>query len=149
MRTTGLFRIMCRRELPELRTVETRNGETSVLNLELVQYFNPEGTVSPWMKVTLWGAQAEKFAPLVEHNHAVYLDGDLQFEGYVTEAFDSEGNEKAVNRIKPIFKKINEFRLVNVVRPPSDFDGDVAENPIVQQAAAAAAGEGDYDEIPF
>lgn len=151
MRTVGNFRIMCRDEAPTLRTVNTRQDQaTSVLNLNLVSYWTPEGQASPWIKLTLWGAQAEKFVDLVEHNQAVYVDGDLQFDGYVTEAYDSDGNEKPINRISPVFKKVAEFRLVNVVKTQrAETEATPTRDPIAERAGAAAAGRPDYDDIPF
>ena len=149
MKTTGLFRIMARNETPELRTVQVRGNDSSVLNLNVVQYWNPEGTVSPWMKVTLWGIQAEKYVNLIEHNQAVYLEGDIQFEGYVTEAFDSNGQVKDINRIKPVFKKVNEFRLVNVIKTPREEEELGPTSDPVATAAATAANQTNYDDIPF
>lgn len=141
-RQIGLYRIMCKDEAPSLRTVEVRGESTSVLNLNLVQYWTPEGQVSPWHKITLWGKQAESFVDLVGHNQACYLDGDLQYEGYTSEV----GGE-TVNKFSPVFKRINEFRLVNVVKLPRQEEGS-QESSIAAKASKAATKE-ETDDIPF
>ncbi len=144
----GLFRIMCRDEVPTIKTVTARGQETSVLNLNLVQYSTKEGNASPWFKLTLWGWQAEKYAGLIQHNHACYVDGDVQFESYVTKAFKENGEQWDVNRISPKFEKLTEFRLVNVVTPPRDEE-ESAPSSIAQRASAAANSGTGYDDIPF
>lgn len=150
-RYIGLFRVMCKDSAPELRTVNTSKGETSVLNLNLVQYFTPGDYASPWIKVTLWGRQAEDYVALVNHNQGVYLDADLQYEGYVTEARNASGEDIAINRFSPKVARINEFRLVNVVKLPR-VDQEVESatpSPVVAAAATAANTADSYSDMPF
>ena len=151
-RQVGLYRIMCRDEVPELRTVETRNGESSVLNLNLVAYSTPDGQASPWIKLTLWGNQAERYAPLIEHNHACFVDGDLLYDGYTVEAFDAAGEKKTINRISPTFKRLQEFRLVSVVKLNREESESSAPSSVASSAALAASNasaNAAYDEMPF
>ena len=138
--TIGLFRIMLRDgEKPEIKTVNTRNGDTSVLNLNIVQYFTPGDFVSPWIKLTLWGKQAETYVNLIDHNQACYLEADIQYEGFVTEAKNAAGEDWAINRFNPKVNKVREFRLVNVVKPPRQEDRDTptAEPSSVVTAAVS------------
>jgi single-stranded DNA-binding protein len=135
---------MCRDEKPQLKQVGENNKK--VLELKLVPYWTPDNYSTPWIDLTLWEEKAEQYVNLVEHNQAVYLDADLQFRGYTTKTYDANGDEKVVNRTSPTIARINDFKLVNVIKPERSEETS-APSSIAETAKAAATV--DPDDIPF
>lgn len=150
---TGLFRIMAKDGV-ELRKVNTKNGMTSVLNVKVVKYWTPEDKGSPWHNVTLWGSEAERYENAITHNHAVYIEGDLDFETYDQTFTLADGTEKTITRQTPSFRRVSEFRLVDVKKLPSVDDGDSTPDDSISKTATTAsksskiASDSD-DNVPF
>jgi len=136
---------MSRNSPLEVREVNTKNGATKVLNLNVVPYYTPDGAAPVWIKLTAWGTQAEAMAEL-EHNQTLYVDGEMQFEAYEVNGYDENGNPSPVKKFNPVIKKTYELRVVNVVRLDSSSSPEVeSADDIVAAASAAAA----TDDVPF
>ena len=150
MTTAGLYRVMAKDGL-QLRTVNTKNGEKEVLNLKVVLYWTPDGKASPWHDLTLWGDQATKHLDIIGHNQTVYINGDLEFESYDQTVTLQDGTEKTISRITPSFRRINDFRVVNVVKPTSSEDYSAQDDTIATKAAKAAKSVkvDEKDDVPF
>lgn len=147
----GLYRVMAQDGL-ELNTVNTKNGEQQVLNLKLVKYWTPEEKASPWHRMTLWGDQALRYVDHIDHNQAVYVEGDLEFDGYQMDVV-VDGEERTINRITPSFRRVNEFRVVNVVSIPKPGDDSAMEEDAVtkkaKKAAKSKSTKSTDDQVPF
>ena len=150
----GLYRVMAQDGV-QLNQVNTKNGDTSVLNLKVVKYWTPDDKGNPWHKVTLWGEQAERYVNHIEHNQALYIEGDLEFETYSKTYELADGSEKTIVKNDPAFRRINEFRVVNVVPTPRNQDGDSSndgDDPVAAKATKAAKSKttkSTGDQVPF
>ena len=151
MYVNDMFRLAMR-EAPELRTVNTKKGEVSVLNLTVVPNYTPEDKVTPWIKVTLWASQAEGYAPIIAQAMAdgtklkANISGTLQFSSYQIDAFDANGDPKTIVKMSPEITSLNGFRLINEIYPARDNE---AQSSAASDIVAAASSKADTDDIPF
>lgn len=148
----GLYRIMAQDGV-SINTVNTKNGETNVLNLKLVKYWTPDDKGNPWHNVTLWGDQAVRYAEVIEHNQTVFVEGDLEYDTYAQTFTLEGGEEKTITRNTPSFRRVYDFRLVNVVSVPrSGEDSGDGDDPVAAKARTASKSKktkSTSDEVPF
>lgn len=147
---SGLFRVLAKDGL-ETRTVSTKSGETSVLNITMVKYWTPDDQGNPYYSLTLWGDMADKYVGALGHNQAVYVEGDLTFDTYTKTYTLENGEEKSVVYNTPSFRRFTEFRMVDVHPVPKlGEDTDKESDPIAKAATKAASSKKAVgDDLPF
>jgi single-stranded DNA-binding protein len=129
----------------EPSTVSTKNGETKVLNLQVVDYWTPDQYSSMRIKVAVWGDRAQTFADVLQHNAALYIAGEMHFEEYEGRVPDSE---LTVKKFSPIFSRVFEIRPVDVTKTSTGGERSEPETSIAEKAASAAR-KTEEDDVPF
>ena len=143
MQISGMFRLMCKDEVPVARTVNTKSGEMAVLNLKVVPYWTQDKYVSPWTNVPLWGNQAERYSGALTHNMPVYISGELNYAPYKKTV---EGTE--VDAFSPEITRVHDIRFMdNVEKGNVDSSSYSSDSSSADDFAANTKKVA--DDIPF
>lgn len=78
------------------RTVKTKNGETSVLDISLADSAVHDTEADPWYRVELWGKYAEAMAPHIKVGDPLSAEGEL--EVYIDTYTSKDGKKKQAVR---------------------------------------------------
>ena len=140
----GLYRVIRNENNPaRYAQVDTKNGETSVLNLTVVPFRTREGDNigTEWIKVAIWGNAADWYQN-IPHNTVVFIQGTKDIKNW--ESGDKTGASPEVTiRMGDVFQP-----FTGLWRDDSQSTSDSKEEPLEVKSRSVTATSLD-SEVPF
>lgn len=141
----GLYRVIRNENNPvRYAQVDTKNGETSVLNLTVVPFRTREGDNigTEWIKVAIWGNAADWYQN-IPHNTVVFIQGTKDIKNW--ESGDKTGTSPEVTiRMGDVFQP-----FTGLWRDDNQSTSDSKEEPLEVKSRSVVKTAPDDSEIPF
>jgi len=140
----GLYRVIRNENNPvRYAQVDTKNGETSVLNLTAVPFRTREGDNigTEWIKVAIWGNAADWYQN-IPHNTVVFIQATKDIKTW--ESGDKTGTSPEVTiRMGDVFQP-----FTGLWRDDNQSTSDSKEKPLEVKPRSVTK-TADDSEIPF